>query len=159
MRKNQRFAFLAIGGLGLLAAIAPGLAAGIAVPTTVPAAGQGAVEIKGFTVSNIDWGVDADGFVTQVTFRIVRDVTGQNAVSSASNEGDGNAVVRSRLEVGTGTGDSFAVSVADSSAWISCETTAVSTTHGDAECDFPTGAGGVTASDLNRVNIIAFDRN
>ncbi len=29
MRKNQRFAFLAIGGLGLLAAIAPGLAATI----------------------------------------------------------------------------------------------------------------------------------
>jgi len=159
IRKRQRLAFFAIGGLGLLAAIGPGLAATLALPTTVPAAGQGAVEVKGFTVSDIDWSINGDGFITSVTFKIVRDVSGQAAVSSALGEGAGNAVVRSRLEVGSGS--PFVVS--KSSAWISCVTTAVETTHGAAVCTFPGDAGsgadlGITASELSRVNVIAFDR-
>jgi len=159
MRRRQRFAFLAIGGLGLLAAVAPGLAATLALPATVPAAGQGAVEVKGFTVSDIDWSINDDGFITSVTFKVVRDVSGQAAVSSALDEKSGNAVVRSRLEVGSGS--PFVIS--KSSAWISCVTTAVPTTHGAAVCTFPGVAGtaptlGITASELSRVNVIAFDR-
>jgi hypothetical protein len=158
MRRRQRFAFLAIGGLGLLAAVAPGLAATLALPATVPAAGQGAVEVKGFTVSDIDWSINDDGFITSVTFKVVRDVSLQAAVSSAVDEKSGNAVVRSRLEVGSGS--PFVIS--KSSAWISCATTA-GTTDGAAVCTFPGVAGtaptlGITASELSRVNVIAFDR-
>lgn len=162
MRKRQRLAFFAIAGLGLLAAIAPGLAAGIAVPSTTPAAGQGAVLVEGFTVTDIDWAINDDGYVTSVTFDIARDtaVTARQPVVAAADELSGDAVVRARLEVGSG---SPFVST-KTSQWNSCVVTvAGANAFGDATCTFPGAAGtapaiGITASELSRVNIIAFDR-
>jgi hypothetical protein len=148
MRKSQRFAFLAIGGLGLLAAIAPGLAAGIATPegASVPAAGQGIVDVQGFDVTAIDWTVEADGEVDQVTFTITRSENGATAVTAAADESSGDAVVRIRLEL-----DPVGSLPKD---WVSC-----AVTTGSATCDTSASGATMAASDLSRVNIIAFDRN
>ena len=157
MRKRQRFAFLAIGGLGLLAAVAPGLAANITTPTgaAVPAAGQGSVTVQGFDVTAIDWtisdgdtGSRIDGNVDQVTFTITRAASDSAAVTAEANEGGGNAVVRIRLET----------TKADKSdtAWVSCDVSS-SPSDGSAVCD--TSDEAMLAEDLDRVNIIAFDRN
>jgi len=155
MRKRQRFAFLAIGGLGLLAAVAPGLAANINTPTgaAVPAAGQGTVAVQGFVVTAIDWTVSdgttgslIDGNVDQVTFTIARSEPNAAAVTAAANELSGNAVVRIRLElnpVGSTPKD-----------WVSC-----AVTTGSATCDTSASGATMAASDLEVVNIIAFDRN
>jgi hypothetical protein len=144
IRKRQRFAFLAIGGLGLLAAIAPGLAAGIAPPEDRPAAGQGTVLIEGFSVSNIDWEIDDDGNIIEVSFEIER--TGaRSGVTSAEEEDSGNAVVRVRLEAESGTPPE----------WVSCEKVNV---DARAVCDTEAEADTMLASDLATVNIIAFDR-
>ena len=161
MRKNHRFAFLAIGGLGLLAAVAPGLAATLTVPTSanVPAAGQGVVTVQGFTVTDIQWTVDNDTEkITVVRFNIRRTASNAPVVDAADDEDSGNAVVRVRLEKG-----------ATVMAWKSC-----STSGGDQLNDTPAAAvcvlaanqspaasadGEMLAADLEQVNIIAFDRN
>lgn len=159
MRKRQRLAFLAIGGLGLLAAIAPGLAAGIAVPTgtSVPSAGQGIVSVEGFHVCDINWVVnDSDLKVTQVTFRIERDsddttsprkscgdVSITSTVDSAADGNSLDAVVRVQLQK----------SSTPHADWAGCATTA-----GAATCTL-TGAQQMLAADLANVNIIAFDRD
>jgi hypothetical protein len=154
MRKRQRFAFLAIGGLGLLAAIAPGLAAGIQTPSSMssPAAGQGVVEVQGFEVDEINWVIDEDTErVTTVTFKIERESGG--AVTAGKDTGN-NAVVRVRLESGS-----------DAAAWQDCVVDA-----GDAECTLATSDTAATAApgihgaqmfaaSLDQVNIIAFDSN
>ena len=156
MRKSQRFAFLAIGGLGLLAAIAPGLAANLTVPEdgAVPAAGQGAVTVQGFTVTSIDWTVDeTTERVTSVRFDIKRSAEAAADVTSQVDELGGNAVVRVRLE-----------SASHEAEWTSCATTG---TPARATCTLladGTEANGITggqmkAADLEKVNIIAFDRN
>ena len=156
MRKNQRFAFLAIGGLGLLAAIAPGLAAGIQTPSeaNAPAAGQGEVVVQGFEVTDINWVIDGETErVIEITFNIVRKVSGAAAVVAGTGTADDNATVRVRLE-----------SVDDgNAAWEDCEVVAA---QGDATCDLEAGSGGpeisgaqMLASSLDRVNIIAFDSN
>lgn len=148
MRKRQRLAFLAIAGLGLLAAIAPGLAANIGVPTgtSVPAAGQASVTVQGFTVTAIDWTVDsATSEVDQVSFTITRSESGASAVNAAADEASGDAIVRVRLEedpLGT------------AKNWVSCAVTA-----GAATCDTSPAGSTMTAGDLDQVNIIAFDRN
>jgi len=152
MRKNQRFAFLAIGGLGLLAAIAPGLAAGIAVPGggAVPAAGQGAVTVQGFVVTDIDWTVDDDSAkVTSVRFDIKRDASGALAVESAVGEAAGNAVVRVRLEKDAST----------TTTWTSCAATGGTDGGAPARatCTLVNEDQQMLASDLTTVNIIAFD--
>jgi hypothetical protein len=145
MRKKQRLAFLAIGGLGLLAAIAPGLAATLTVPTDVPAAGQGAIAVEGFTVSDIDWTVDGAGVVTQVQFDIVRKGARTNVIAVAT-ENAGDAIVRVRLETGT---------TATYGSWVACS---VPETSNRATCDTSTSTPTVTATALEKVNFIAFDR-
>jgi hypothetical protein len=155
MRKRQRLAFFAIGGLGLLAAVAPGLAAGIAVPggSDVPAAGQGAVTVQGFDVCDIDWVVsDSTSKVTSVSFTIERSEDGANAcgantstVDSVADGSTGDAVVRVRLEAS-----------ASEAGWAGCVTTA-----GAATCtldDSATPSQQMLAADLVEVNIIAYDR-
>jgi hypothetical protein len=144
MRKNQRFAFLAIGGLGLLAAIAPGLAAGLQVNTPasgVPAAGQGAIAVQGFVVENINWTVEDAGTVAEVTFDIYRgeecDTDGLNCASSSV--ADANATVRASLNDGV-------------SNWVTCAVTA-----GAAECN--TATLNIDANDLVEVEVLAFDSN
>ena len=151
MRKNQRFAFLAIGGLGLLAAIAPGLAAGISVNTPssgTPAAGQGAIAVQGFVVEDINWTVSDAGKVTQVTFDIFR--TGDCTVNAGppvtydcdgatSSVLDANATVRVSLKTST-------------SNWSPCTVV----TAGKSECG--TGAT-IDANDLTEVEVLAFDSN
>ena len=141
-RKRRRLAFLAIGGLGLLAAIAPGLAAGIAVPTgsNVPAAGQGTVAVQGFIVTGIDWTISGDGDVTKVTFTITREDSDAGAVETGPGE---NAVVRIRLE-----------STGADAGWVDCVVTG---TAGAAVCDTSASGDTMPAEDLDRVNIIAFD--
>lgn len=162
MRKRQRFTFLAIGAIGLAAAIGPGLAAGIAVPSTAPAAGQGAVDVEGFLVCEIDWTVsDADpAKVTAVEFTIERETDADrpatdcgDATSTVDSVADGtslDAVVRVQLRTSTSpTGDA---------AWQGCVTTA-----GAAVCTLATGAqlpvSGSAGTALDSINIIAFDRN
>lgn len=148
MRKRQRFTFLAIGAIGLAAAIGPGLAATLTVPLagTVPAAGQGTVEVQGFIVSAIDWVVSSDdNNVDRVSFTIVRSESDAAAVNAVFLEDDGDAVVRVRLEeepIGT------------PKAFVSCIVTS-----GSAVCDTSATAATMTASTLAKVNIIAFDRN
>lgn len=149
MRKRQRLAFLAIGGLGLLAAIAPGLAATLTVPTGtgVPAAGQAAVEVQGFTVTAIDWTVDsATSEVDEVSFTITRSQAGAAAVNAVVAETSGDAIVRVRLEE-----DPVGGSPKD---WVSCAVTA-----GAATCNTSASGATMVAGDLDKVNIIAFDRN
>ena len=152
MLKRQRFTFLAIGGLGLMAAIGPGLAANLTVPTaaTVPAAGQGTVTVQGFTVTAIDWTVDdATTNVEEVRFTIERSEAGAAAVTAAEDEASGNAIVRVRLQADPiGTPQSF----------VSCTVTS-SPSAGSAVCDTSAPTATMTASDLATVNIIAFDRN
>jgi len=142
-RKRRRLAFLAIGGLGLLAAIAPGLAAGIAVPTgsNVPAAGQGTVAVQGFIVTGIDWTISGDGDVTEVTFTITREDSDAGAVVTGPG---GNAVVRIRLESDD----------EPDAGWVDCDVTG---TAGAADCDTSASGDTMPAEDLDRVNIIAFD--
>jgi hypothetical protein len=145
-KKKQRLAFLAIGGLGLLAAIAPGLAATLTVPQGggVPAAGQGAVEVQGFEVTAIDWTVaDATATVTEVRFTIVRKATGAAAVNApGATEADRNARVRVRLLSAPGVGAN----------WVDC-----SVTTGAAVCDTSKVGDTMTASSLVSVDVIAFD--
>jgi hypothetical protein len=146
MSKKYRNLGLAVGALALFAAVAPGLAAGIDVPKDgqAPAAGQGAVTVQGFEVTNIDWTVDdSDSKVTEVSFTISRSATGAATVS-ASADGDGvsdNAVVRVRLEGTT------------NAEWAGCDVT-----NDAATCTLPSDAQ-MLASDLEEVNIIAYDRN
>ena len=139
MRKRQRFAFLAIGGLGLLAAIAPGLAAGLNIDDSAgtPAAGQGRVTVQGFEVANILWDVSDEGKVTEVTFDIERDGDG-----GTSTVDDANATVRVSLNTDSG-GDTVY-------SWTDC-----SVTTGEAVCT-RTGTE-IDANDLTEVEIIAFD--
>ena len=147
MFKKQRFAFLAIGGLGLLAAIAPGLAATLNVPDADGiAAGQGAVPVESFTISDIDWEIDNDGFVTVVSFDIVRDIVGREDVIAAADESTGNAVVRVRLETD---------SVGTTGSWVSCS---VPSGGNRATCATSTSTPKVEASALDEVNFVAFDR-
>jgi hypothetical protein len=145
MRKKQRLAFLAIGGLGLLAAIAPGLAATLTVPQggDVPAAGQGAVEVQGFEVTAIDWTVDdATANVTEVRFTIVRKAAGAAAVNAT--DADRNARVRVRLLSAPGVGAN----------WVDCSVTG---TGGSAVCDTSGDDDTMAASSLVSVDVIAFD--
>ena len=151
MSKKYRNLGLAVGALALLAAVAPGLAAGITVPTggDAPAAGQGKVVVEGFEVTNIDWKVD-DGTadVTEVRFTISRSAAGAATVSAVADGNTGNAVVRVRLEKDDTT-------FAD---WQGC-----AVTDGAAVCALALGAGQskgaqMAAADLGKVNIIAFDR-
>lgn len=143
MRRNHRFAFLAIGGLGLLAAVAPGLAAGIAIPDAAgdrPAAGQGAVDVQGFVVENINWvvsSVDPVGRVDTVTFDIYRSVDCDPTCSSSSVEG-ANATVRVLLNDDSNT------------TWVDC-----SVAEGLATCG--TTVPAIEANDLVKVEILAFD--
>ena len=149
MRKSQRFAFLAIGGLGLLAAIAPGLAAGIQINTPTsgtPAAGQGSVVVQGFVVENINWTVSDEGEVIEVTFNIFRD--GDDVTNSESSVLAANATVRALLDT-TG-----AETV--NSTWSSCALPENGTT-GLATCN--TIAVSVDANDLDKVQVLAFDSN
>ena len=145
MRKNQRFAFLAIGGLGLLAAIAPGLAANIGTPQDAadrPAAGQGAVAVETFEVTDINWDFFSDSTVVEeVTFTITRSASGAAAVA------DANATVRIRLEDGE-------ADPATTSEWIPCTTSA-----GSATCTFDDEEASLTAELIGSVNIVAFDSN
>lgn len=148
MRKRQRLTFLAVGAIGLAAAIGPGLAATLTVPTdaTVPAAGQGTVTVQGFEVEAIDWTVDDATKVTQVRFTIARSADGAAAVTAAADESSGNAIVRVRLEA-----DPVGGSPQD---FVAC-----TVTSGSASCDTSASTVTKTASDLATVNIIAFDRN
>ena len=164
MRKNHRFAFLAIGGLGLLAAVAPGLAATLTVPTaaSAPAAGQGVVTVQGFTVTNINWTINnTTERVEVVTFTITRNASGAATVGAVADGSDGDAVVRVRLEHGS--------NVSDYAEWQGCVVTG-----GAATCTLAPGGNPATdasapapgkdgarlyAASLDRVNIIAFDRN
>lgn len=149
MRKRQRLAFFAIAGLGLLAAIAPGLAANIGVPTgtSVPAAGQASVAVQGFTVTAIDWTVDSTTTeVDQVSFTITRSVDGAAAVNAAADESSGDAIVRVRLQENP--------LESSPKTWVSCAVTA-----GAATCDTSGSTATMDAGDLDDVNIIAFDRN
>lgn len=145
MFKKQRFAFLAIGGLGLLAAIAPGLAATLNVPDagSVPAAGQGVVAVQGFNVTNIDWTVD-DGTanVVEVRFDIARSADG--AADVEANSTARNAQVRVRLldDAANKTG----------AAWVDCVVI-----DGEAACDTSAVGDTMAAADLESVDIIAFD--
>lgn len=151
MRKRQRLTFLAVGAIGLAAAIGPGLAATLTVPTdaTVPAAGQGTVTVQGFEVEAIDWTVDDATNVTEVRFTIARSAADAAAVTAAADESSGNAIVRVRLEADPiGTPQSF----------VSCTVTS-SPSAGSAVCDTSEPTETMTASDLATVNIIAFDRN
>ena len=147
MFKKQRFAFLAIGGLGLLAAIAPGLAATIGVPTggDAPAAGQGVVAVQGFEVTDIDWTVDDDtANVVEVRFFIVRDA-GEDVQANGMVT---NAEVRVRL-----LNDPDAEDAANrGAAWVGC-----TVSSGEAECNTSGGAATMAAADLVSVDIIAFD--
>jgi hypothetical protein len=149
MSKTYRNLGLAVGALALLAAVAPGLAAGITVPTDggAPAAGQGTVVLQGFTVTNIDWKVNDDEDVTDVGFTIIRSAAGAEVVTAAASETEGNAVVRVRLE---GTTDE----VTTNKDWVSCKVENL----GLATCDIEDAGAMMSASDLERVNIIAFDR-
>jgi hypothetical protein len=147
MRKSQRFAFLAIGGLGLLAAIAPGLAAGIQINTPssgTPAAGQGSIEVQGFVVEGINWTVTNEGKVEEVTFNIFRDGDSKPTSSVLG----ANATVRVLLDT-TG-----ALTV--NSTWSDCALPANGTT-GLARCE--TIDEDVDANDLNKVQVLAFDSN
>jgi hypothetical protein len=164
MRKNHRFAFLAIGALGLMAAVAPGLAATLTVPTaaSAPAAGQGVVTVQGFTVTDINWTIDATTErVHVVTFDIARQAAGAAVVTAVADGSTGNAVVRVRLEHGS--------NVSDYAEWQGCVVSA-----GVATCTLAPGSPAATdasaaapgkdgarlyAASLDRVNIIAFDRN
>jgi len=148
MQRRQRLTFLAIGGLGLLAAIGPGLAANLTVPTaaTVPAAGQGTVTVQGFIVTDIAWTVDSTTTnVEAVRFTITRSADGATAVTAVAAESTGNAVVRVRLEK-----DPIGASP---QAFVSCAVTA-----GAAVCDTSAAGATLTASELGKVNIIAFDK-
>lgn len=151
MRKRQRLTFLAVGAIGLAAAIGPGLAATLTVPTaaTVPAAGQGTVTVQGFKVEAIDWTVDdVTSNVTEVRFTIARSAADAAAVTTAADE-SGNAIVRVRLEADPiGTPQSF----------VSCTVTS-SPSAGSAVCDTSEPTETMTVSELATVNIIAFDRN
>ena len=149
MRKKQRFAFLAIGGLGLLAAIAPGLAAGISVNTPAsgtPAAGQGSIAVQGFVVEDINWTVSDAGKVTAVTFDIFRtgdcdEVAGTPVTydcdGATSSVLDGNATVRVSLKTNV-------------SNWSDCGVA----TAGQSVCSTGTT---IDANDLTEVEVLAFD--
>jgi hypothetical protein len=141
MRKNQRFAFLAIGGLGLLAAIAPGLAAGIQTPSaqSAPAAGQGDVAVLGYEVSNITWTFVANSTdVDEISFDIVRG-DGSTKVTSSST------TVRARLEKTSAT--------ATETDWVDC----VVVGDDEATCTFAS-SNTMDAADVENVNIVAFDK-
>jgi hypothetical protein len=152
MRNRVRSAMMAVAAVGVVAAVAPGLAAGIAVPTTSPAAGQGVAEVQGFEVCNIEWTVsNADeAMVTEIRFKIEREKDGTgtcgtntSTVGSVAAENSGNAIVRVQLR---------AVSAANDGTFASCNTTT-----GSAVCPL-TGGQSIKAEDLKDVNIIAFDR-
>ncbi len=150
MRKQQRFAFLAIGGLGLIAAIAPGLAAGLQVNTPTsgsPAAGQGSIDVQGFVVEAINWSVEDDGEVAEVTFDIFRtgDCTSSGSgddlvytCTEPSTVDDANATVRVSLTTSGGP------------TWFACDVAA-----GEAECS----TSGIQANVLTNVEVLAFDSN
>jgi len=149
IRKPQRFAFLAIGGLGLLAAIAPGLAAGLNIAPAssgTPAAGQGAIDVQGFEVENINWTLTDGGQVTQVTFNIFREADDRTASSVLA----ANATVRVLLNDGDGAGSN--------TTWNACTLPASGTT-GAAVCDTTADGVDVSANDLEKVEVIAFDSN
>ena len=142
MLKRQRFTFLAIGGLGLMAAVGPGLAATIATPEgqAVPAAGQGDVQVLGYTVSDIAWTfVSNSTDVDEVSFTIKRG-NGDTPVTST------NTTVRARLENRT-------PDPAETTEWQDCTVDAV----GDAAtCSF---TGDTMAADaVEFVNVVAFDK-
>jgi len=147
MRKRQRFAFLAIGGLGLLAAVAPGLAAGIQTPSAAnaPAAGQGSVAVQGFVVEDINWSLSNDGAVTEVTFKVFRatdciasgDPVTYDCDGASSTVDSENATVRASL------------TTVDGQKWEPCTVTA-----GEATCE-PSGT--IEANKLTEVEILAFD--
>jgi hypothetical protein len=147
MRKRQRFAFLAIGGLGLLAAVAPGLAAGIQTPSAAdaPAAGQGSVAVQGFVVEDINWSLSNEGEVTKVTFEIFRtedcaEVSGTPGTytcsSGSSSVNDADATVRASLKTTV-------------SNWYDCDVSG-----GKADCDTKND---IAANALTEVEILAFD--
>jgi len=141
MRKSQRFAFLAIGGLGLLAAIAPGLAAGVRTPEaqSAPAAGQGEVAVLGYEVSNIAWTfVTTSTDVETISFDIVRG-DGSTKVTSS------NTTVRARLEKTSVT--------ATETDWVDC----LVAVDDEATCTFAPG-NTMDAADVENVNIVAFDK-
>lgn len=155
MRNRARSALMAVAAVGVVAAVAPGLAAGIAVPqqSSAPAAGQGVATVQGFEVCNIEWTVSsADAaMITELRFKIERQNDGDAAcgsntssVSSVVAENSGNAVVRVQLR---------AVQDATDGTFASCVTTA-----GAATCAL-SGTQSIKAEDLKDVNIIAFDRN
>lgn len=155
MRNRARSALMAVAALGVVAAVAPGLAAGIAVPQqgSAPAAGQGVATVQGFEVCNIEWTVSsADAaMITELRFKIERQNDGANpcgsntsSVSSVVAETSGNAVVRVQLRAVDGETDG---------TFASCVTTT-----GAATCAL-TGGQSIKAEDLKDVNIIAFDRN
>ena len=154
MRKNHRFAFLAIGGLGLLAAVAPGLAAGIQIPAADgdrPAAGQGAIDVQGFIVENINWVVnstDPVGRVDEVTFDIYRtaDCTAGDCSAATSTVASANATVRVLLndDPDDGTSGTF------NTTWVDC-----TVAGGAATC--ATASPAIEANDLQKVEVLAFD--
>ena len=143
MFRKQRMALASVAAVGVLAVVAPGLTAVIGVPdgNDVPAAGQGVAELQGFTVTDINWEISEPDIVTEVSFIIVRTVGGANVETAGA---DANAVVRVRLE---GSGDPA------EAAWQDCDVTT-----GAAVCTLATAAE-MPASDLEKVNIIAFDSN
>ena len=146
MRKNHRFAFLVIGGLGLLAAVAPGLAAGLIVQPAAsgtPAAGQGEILVQGFEVQDINWSVTDEGRVVAVTFTIFR----QDDEQPLSSVQASNATVRVRLNDGT------------NDKWNECSLPASGTTTGSATCNTTLDSVDVDANDLVKVEILAFDSN
>ena len=147
MRKNHRFAFLVIGGLGLLAAVAPGLAAGISIPQNAadrPAAGTGLVEVQGFDAQDINWTIANDGRVTEVTFRIFR----KSDTKPESSMNQGNATVRILLNEGAGAGKN--------ATWNTC-TLPADGTSGLATCVTTADGVDVKANSLQKVEILAFD--
>jgi hypothetical protein len=142
MRNRVRSAMMAVAAVGVVAAVAPGLAAGIAVPTTSPAAGQGVAEVQGFEVCNIEWTV-SDGqtaMVEEVRFDIKRDNDAGNCGSASSVE-TANATVRVQLRSEGSNGDFAECTI----------------TGGAATCKTELGKS-VAAENLQDVNIIAFDR-
>lgn len=155
MRNRTRSAMMAVAALGLVAAVAPGLAATIVTPTAanVPAAGQGVAEVQGFEVCDIAWTVSSadDAMVTEIRFTIERAEDGllacgsnTSTVGSVVAEDDGNAIVRVQLRAVDGQTDG---------TFASCLTTT-----GAASCAL-TGGQSIKAENLQDVNIIAFDRN
>lgn len=146
---------MAVAAIGVVAAVARGLAASIAVPenSAAPAAGQGVATVQGFEVCNIEWTVSSadEAMITELRFKIERQNDGTNgcgsntsSVNSVVAENAGDAVVRVQLR---------AVDSNNDGSFASCVTSS-----GAATCAL-TGSQSIKAEDLKDVNIIAFDRS